>query len=165
MRPRSISLQALVLFFSLLAVSAVACSADKRVVVLVDGERRVIDKRAPTVGDLLREQQIVLGDQARVEPPDYTPIERTAIVLIVRVALRTETTREPLGFGRIYTREENLPESQVRVSRRAKTARRRLTIRSRWRMGKRFRVGKFAPCAKGTCRRAACLAPRERSRP
>lgn len=103
------------LFLFLLSLST-ACSTNKRVVVLVDGERRVIETLAPTVGDLLREQQIVLGDQDRVEPPDYTPIERTATVQIIRVALKTETTRAPIEFERLYTREENLPEGQVRVS-------------------------------------------------
>lgn len=105
----------LLLFFFLLSLST-ACSTNKRVVILVDGQRLVLETRAPTVGELLREQKIVLGDQDRVEPPDYTPIERTATVQIVRVAIKTETTREPVEFERLYTREENLPEGQVRVS-------------------------------------------------
>ncbi len=104
-------------FLVLLAVVAIGCSSNKRVVVLVDNERRVIETQATTVGEVLRQQNIVLGEQDRVEPPDYTPIERTATIQIVRVTLRTETTREPVEFGRAYTREENLPEGQVRVSR------------------------------------------------
>ncbi|HZQ10853.1 MAG TPA: G5 domain-containing protein [Anaerolineae bacterium] len=84
--------------------------------ILVDGERRAVDTRAPTVGEVLREQNIVLGEQDRVEPPDYTPIERTATITIVRVVITGETKREPLEFQRIYTREENLPEGQVRVT-------------------------------------------------
>lgn len=106
-----------VFFLSLLALVTLGCSVNKRVVVLVDGERRVIETQATTVGDVLTQQNIVLGEQDRVEPPDYTPIERTATIQIVRVTLKTETKREPLQFERIYTREENLPESQVRVSR------------------------------------------------
>lgn len=115
--PRRISHSSLVFFFSLLILIAVACSSNKRVVVLVDGERRVIETQAPTVGELLREQQITLGDQDRVEPPDYTPIERTATIRIVRVTIETQTKREPIEFERRYSREENLPEGQVRVSR------------------------------------------------
>ncbi len=105
------------LLFSFLFSLLLGCSANKRVVVLVDGERRVIETQAPTVGELLREQKIILGDQDRVEPPDYTPIERTATIQIVRVAIKTETTRAPIEFQRLYTREENLPDGQVRVSR------------------------------------------------
>jgi hypothetical protein len=113
-RPNWLVLLAL---FSLLALLGTACSGSKRVIVLVDGERRVVETQAATVGQVLREQNILLGDQDRVDPPDYTPIERTATIQIVRVALKTETVHEPIEFGRIYTREENLPEGQVRVSR------------------------------------------------
>lgn len=111
------SFRYIIFFACLLALTITACSTSKRVVLLVDGERRVIETQAPTVGELLREQKIILGDQDRVEPPDYTPIERTATVQIVRVRIKTETAREPLQFERIYTREENLPEGQVRVAR------------------------------------------------
>ena len=112
---RTTPLSALVLF-SFLVSLLLGCSSNKRVVVIVDGQRRVIETQAPTVGELLREQSIFLGEQDRVEPPDYTPIERTVTIQIVRVLIKTETTREPLQFERIYTREENLPEGQVRVS-------------------------------------------------
>lgn len=105
------------LFLVLLPVVAVGCLSNKRVVVLVDNERRVIETQATNVGEVLKQQQIVLGEQDRVEPPDYTPIERTATIQIVRVTLRTEQAQEPVEFGRNYSREENLPEGQVRVSR------------------------------------------------
>lgn len=111
------SLLVLLTFYVLLVTLATACSSNKRVVVLVDGERRVIETQAATVGEVLKQQNIVLGEQDRVEPPDYTPIERTATIQIVRVAVKTETTREPIEFERLYTKEENLPEGQVRVSR------------------------------------------------
>lgn len=106
-----------VLFLILLTLLVTACSTNKRVIVLVDGERRVIETQATTVGEVLKQQNILLGDQDRVEPPDFTPIERTATIQIVRVAIQTETTREPVEFERLYTQEENLPEGQVRVSR------------------------------------------------
>lgn len=113
----NLPLFSLVSFFLLLALVSAGCSSNKRVVVLVDGERRVIETQATTVGEVLKQQNIVLGEQDRVDPPDYTPIERTATIQIVRVTIRTETTREPVEFERLYTREENLPEGQVRVSR------------------------------------------------
>lgn len=102
--------------FCVLFLSLIGCSSNRRVVILVDGERRVVETRASTVGDVLREQGITLGDQDRVDPPDYTPIERTATIQIVRVVITGETKTEPVEFQRIYTREENLPEGQVRVS-------------------------------------------------
>lgn len=111
------SLLALLSFVSLLAVFLFACSANKRVTLLVDGERRVVETQASNVARVLQEQNITLGDQDRVEPPDYTPLERAATIQIVRVVIKTETTREPIEFERQYVREENLPEGQVRVSR------------------------------------------------
>jgi hypothetical protein len=114
---RSISFVSLFSFIVLLSLFLNACSANKRVTILVDGERRVIETQASNVGQVLQEQNITLGDQDRVEPPDYTPLERAATIKIVRVAVKTETTREPIEFERQYVREENLPEGQVRVSR------------------------------------------------
>lgn len=101
----------------LLLVLLPACQSSKRVVILVDGERRIVETNAPTVGVVLREQAVTLGDNDRVEPPDYTPIARTATIQIVRVEIRTETAREPIEFERQFTRDENLPEGQVRVLR------------------------------------------------
>ncbi|RIK30987.1 MAG: hypothetical protein DCC52_05850, partial [Chloroflexi bacterium] len=93
------------------------CSAHKRVTLLVDGERRVVETEAVNVAQVLQEQGITLGDQDRVEPPDYTPLERAVTIQIVRVQIKTERTREPIQFEREYVREENLPDGQVRVSR------------------------------------------------
>lgn len=103
------------LLFSFLVSLLLGCSANKRVTILVDGERRVIETRASNVGQVLQEQKIALGEQDRVEPPDYTPLERASTIKIVRVEIRTETAREPIQFEREYVREENLAEGQVRV--------------------------------------------------
>jgi len=103
--------------FSVLVSLLLGCSANKRVTILVDGERRVIETQASNVAQVLLEQNITLGEQDRVVPPDYTPLERAATIQIVRVAIKMETAREPIEFEREYAREENLPEGQVRVSR------------------------------------------------
>jgi hypothetical protein len=107
---------ALVTFYLLLVFVFIGCSANKRVTLLVDGERRIVETQASNVAQVLQEQNISLGDQDRVEPPDYTPLERAATIQIVRVAIKTETAREPIQFEREYVREENLPEGQVRMS-------------------------------------------------
>lgn len=108
---------AVLFFFSLCVFLLLACSANKRVTLLVDGERRVVETQALNVAQVLHEQNISLGDQDRVEPPDYTPLERASTIKIVRVAIKTESAREPIEFEREYVREENLPEGQVRMSR------------------------------------------------
>ena len=112
-----VSRSALLIFLVLAAIAITACSANKRVTLLADGERRVIETQAANVAQVLQEQNITLGEQDRVEPPDYTPLDRASTIKIVRVQITNETAREPILFEREYVREENLPESQVRVSR------------------------------------------------
>ncbi len=113
---RSKPLFALVLF-ALLVSLLLGCSANKRVTILADGERRIVETQALNVAQVLQEQHITLGDQDRVEPPDYTPLERASTIQIIRVQIKTETAREAIEFEREYAREENLPEGQVRMSR------------------------------------------------
>ncbi len=95
----------------------IACQASttKRVVILVDGQRRVVETQAETVDEVLRAEKITLGDNDRVDPPGYTPIERTATIQITRVEIKTEKQSEPIEFARQLTRDEGLPDGQTRV--------------------------------------------------
>lgn len=104
-----------ILLFSCLFCSLFACQSNKRVVIVVDGERRVVETMAPTVAEVLRQEGITLGDNDRLDPPGYTPIDRTATIQIVRVTMQTTTAREPVEFTRRFTRDEALPEGQLRM--------------------------------------------------
>ena len=102
----------MVLAFFLLA----ACqTTTKRVVILVDGQRRVVETQAATVDDVLRAENITLNQDDRVDPPGYTPIERTATIQIVRVEIKTEKTSEPVEFSRQLIRDEALPNGKLEV--------------------------------------------------
>jgi resuscitation-promoting factor RpfB len=105
------------LFFLLALGLLAACqvTTTKRVVILVDGQRRVVETRAATVAQVLHEEKIQLGSDDRVDPPGYTPIDRTATIQITRVAIKTEKTREPIAFTRQVTRDEAMPEGKTRV--------------------------------------------------
>jgi Tol biopolymer transport system component len=95
----------------------IACApAVKRVVLIADGQRRVVDTQAATVADLLREQHLALGENDRVEPPAFTEIERSTTITLTRVTLKTETTTKTLSFTRKLIHDESLPDGQMRVA-------------------------------------------------
>ncbi len=94
-----------------------ACApTSKRVTLLVDGERRVLDTYAITVQDVLREQNIVLGDDDKTDPPPFAEIGRSATITVTRVQIKTETTRQPIPFTRQLVRDETYPQGQIRVA-------------------------------------------------
>ncbi len=104
-----------VLFLLVLAALGAACQPVKRVVILVDGERRIFETRLATVDDVLHEAKIQVGPDDRVDPPGYTTIERTATIRIVRVETTTEKEREPIDFQAQTSLDESLPQGQRRV--------------------------------------------------
>ncbi|MGE5140439.1 MAG: G5 domain-containing protein [Rudaea sp.] len=104
---------AIVALFALMLLAA--CQTEKRVIILVDGQRRVVETQAATVAEVLQSERIRLGDDDRVDPPGYTPIDRTATIRITRVESVTEEKREPVEFSREVTRDESLPEGEMRV--------------------------------------------------
>jgi resuscitation-promoting factor RpfB len=109
-------LRILGLFLGLALWLLTACApTPKRVVILADGARRVVDTNAVTVQDVLREQKIILGDNDRVDPPSFAEVDRSAAITVTRVQIRTETVRQPIPFERQFVRDESYPENQVRV--------------------------------------------------
>lgn len=94
----------------------VACaSSGKRVIIQVDGERRVVDTQAVTVQDILREQNISLGDNDRVDPPLFAEVARSATITVTRVQIKTEVERRPIPFTRGLVRDEFYPDGQLHV--------------------------------------------------
>ncbi|MGB8643838.1 MAG: G5 domain-containing protein [Anaerolineae bacterium] len=91
------------------------CQTSKRVVIVADGQQRVIQTSVATVDEALREAGVKLGDQDRVEPPGYTPLDRATTIHVVRVEIVTETHRESLDFARKLTHDETVPDGKMRV--------------------------------------------------
>ncbi len=102
------------LWFALLLIAACA-PTPKRVVILVDGERRVVETQAATVQDVLNEQNITLGDNDRVDPPVFAPIARSATITVTRVQLKVQVVRQPIPFTRQLVRDESYPADQMRI--------------------------------------------------
>jgi hypothetical protein len=94
----------------------VACApAPKRVILWVDGERRVVETTAVTVQEVLREQGVVLGDNDRVEPPPFAEVGLSTTITVTRVTHKTEVAQQPLPFARQLVRDEMYPQNQIRV--------------------------------------------------
>ncbi len=113
MKSAALHLNLVALFFLLFLSACVA--GPKRVVILVDGNRRVVDTDAVTVQDVLNEQKIALGENDRVEPPLYAEVGRSETVRVTRVQVDTEAIRQPIPFGRRILRDEAYPNGQMQV--------------------------------------------------
>jgi resuscitation-promoting factor RpfB len=100
---------------AILLLTAACEPALKRVVLLSDGQRRVIDTNAVTVQDVLREQKLPLGDNDRAEPPLFAEIGRSTTITITRVLVKTDTATQSLPFSRQLVRDETYPQGQVRI--------------------------------------------------
>ena len=100
----------------LLFLILVACAPTaKRVVLLVDGQRRVFDTFAITVEDVLREQGVPLDEDDRVEPPLFAEVGRSATITLTRVERRVESIAQAIPFTRQVVRDEAYPDGQMRV--------------------------------------------------
>ncbi|MBM3127641.1 MAG: DUF348 domain-containing protein [Chloroflexi bacterium] len=106
-----------VLLFLLFWLTMLAACAptSKRVVLLVDGERRIAETTAATVQEVLREQAIALGDHDKVEPPPFAEVSLSTTITVTRVTFKTEMTTRPLAFARQLVRDETYPQNQIRV--------------------------------------------------
>ncbi len=102
-------------FVFVVLLLAACAPTPKRVVLVVDGTRRVVDTFAVTVQDVLREQRITLNDDDRVEPPLLAEVERSATITVTRVVVQTETTLQPIPFVRELVHDESYPENQMHI--------------------------------------------------
>lgn len=111
-RPRLSAFVRVLFLFSLLAACA---PTPKRVVVLADGNRYVLETTTATVQEVLSEQGITLGDHDKVDPPPFSEVGLSTTITVTRVTFKTETTTRPLPFTRQLVRDETYPQNQIRV--------------------------------------------------
>ncbi len=106
-----------IVFLLLFAATLITCSTPpKRVVIVADGQRRVLETQAATVAQVLQEQKILLAENDLLEPPDYAPLDRNTTITIVRVEIKTETVTETIPFERKVIRDESLAEGKTRLA-------------------------------------------------
>ena len=110
-------LKSFCLVLAIVAALSTACATQttKRVTVEFDGKRYIVETEAATVQEFLREQNVPLGENDRVEPPLYAEIARSATIQITRVQVKTELERIPIAFTRRLVRDEFYPDGQLRL--------------------------------------------------
>ncbi len=92
-----------------------------RVILLADGEKRVLETDATTVGEVLEEAGVELGALDRVRPPETAQVEEGMTITITRVLQQTETITETLPFGRQVVRDAGLPQGEQRLLQRGES--------------------------------------------
>lgn len=67
--------------------------------ITADGETKEVYTSAQTVGELLEEQQITLGENDRIEPAVETAVEEKMSVVVQRVEIKEETETETIEYS------------------------------------------------------------------
>ena len=78
----------------------------------VDGDDTTLYSRLSTVGEVLKEANVSLGPQDRVEPPLDAPTEDGLTISVVRVLEQTETSEEVIPHSVIYQDDPTMDVGQ-----------------------------------------------------
>lgn len=106
----------LVIILILFLISTAACSSQEyRILLDADGERRWVTTEGETVGDLLKQEDIVLDDNDRAEPPAYTPLENEMQVSVIRVREQLVDEQRTVPYQRQVRRDATLRRGETRV--------------------------------------------------
>lgn len=94
-----------------------ACQrGDVRVYVEVDHGMLTHLTSANTIGQVLQETNITLGDLDRVEPDLYVLIQPEMTIKVIRVTEKTETITNTIPFEQRIMQNEALPEGEQRLA-------------------------------------------------
>lgn len=119
----------------LLALSSECRQTERRVLLAVDGERRWVTTEAATVGAVLEEAGVRLGELDRVQPPAYTPLEAEMLIEVIRVREQRVTEERTVPYERQIRRDATLPRGESRVVQLGRNGTERLTWRVRYENG------------------------------
>jgi uncharacterized protein YabE (DUF348 family) len=96
--------------------SVVAITTPKDVTVLVDGQAVTRTTAAATVGDLLAELGLAVGDNDHVSLATNTPVVSGLVLKVTRVdSGKADTVTEPIPFSSEKTDSPDLPVGQTKV--------------------------------------------------
>jgi Tol biopolymer transport system component len=85
------------------------------VTLIVDGQERRLRTGVETVGDLLAETEVELGDLDRVEPSVYTAITDGLSITIVRIRHETVTEERVIPYEKQVVHDTSLPPDESRI--------------------------------------------------
>jgi len=102
-------------------------AAALRVVLTADGETQTVTTAADTVGELLAEQNLTLGELDRLNLRSTTPLTTGLKVKLVRVEKQQTTATEKVPFTTKRTRVSTLPVGTTKVLTKGVAGQRRAT--------------------------------------
>ncbi|MGD9099871.1 MAG: G5 domain-containing protein [Anaerolineae bacterium] len=85
------------------------------VTLIADGQERYFQTSVATVGELLTEAGVVLGDLDQVEPAPYTSISDGLTITVVRVRHETVTEERLIPFDEQTAYDASLPPDERRI--------------------------------------------------
>lgn len=106
---------------------ALTVSTPKSVRLALDGDTRTVTTTAPTVADLFAEQHVTLDADDIASAATSTPVVDGLTVTVTRIATRTLTVTEPVGFSTTQTKDATLTVGQKKVVTAGKAGSRRAT--------------------------------------
>lgn len=106
-------------------------------VVVADGARREFSSPGPTVGDVLRQLGLGLGEHDEVIPDLSAPLTPGLEIRVARVSFQEETRREPLPYPVEKRDEEGLPYGLTRLLRKGQPGIEEVTYRVKYADGER----------------------------
>jgi resuscitation-promoting factor RpfB len=128
---RGLSFHALLLsFYVLIGLMGCAPEPAARVVIEVDGERRLLAVgESQTVGDLLTREDILLSGNDRVEPSSFTLLSPNLAIRVIRVQEREVQEEQTVPFARETRRDASLPQGESRLLQLGSNGREEVTVR------------------------------------
>lgn len=86
-------------------------------VTVIDGKKTAVVRTwQGTVGDLLSEKKIDLGNDDKISPAPSTPLSADTKIVITRVAITTISINQPISFSITNQNDPNMDEGQTKVT-------------------------------------------------
>jgi hypothetical protein len=112
----------------LLGVSLVACQVKGgQVTVVADGESHRVTVQEATVGEVLQQAGVMLGQLDRVSPDTWQVVRPGDTVVVTRIRKEFVEVEETLPFARETVQNEALPSGERRMAQKGEPGRIRIT--------------------------------------
>ena len=100
----------------------------KDVTLTVGGQAQPLTTTSATIGDLLKDQGVAIGDKDRVNPGADTAVANGMSIVVNRVELRDTTSTEEIAFGTTETTDDSLYTDQKKVVTKGVAGERTITV-------------------------------------
>lgn len=102
-------------------------TTQKPVTLVVAGKKRAIDTTASTVGELLTEQNLTLGDKDKISPALELPVTPDMTVKLTRISVTVKSGKVTVPFTTIKKKTSDLYVGQTKVKTPGKTGSAKVT--------------------------------------